>query len=430
MCLSVRSLNSIVETPFLNGTTKDTSTDRPIREGATSSVTTAAPRVAKTADVISSLSSGPAFNMQQQLRSPGPDPFSYRQVPVYPEDFKPPCIGDLSAPPSRSTTHANGAGAPSSFRGPVAINTIPAAVEKEREMSTFQAGSWHAPLQGALVSNTCFADVNMQTCLPYSTGVPLGSDVSHFQSWQGTMDFRSNVPHSNFANATELNISNVGAFHHSLPGNHPSSNAFSFADNTLNYNRPYPSGMSMYKPFSAGSMDTLVATSPVDVFDSKQLLWTGAPPAIMQNFGPFSCIPPNQDYSLSPGSSATFDVHDKLNYARSSNKPTRSFSIASDETVTASFDSGATPLALVAPLSDIESCLLGEVALPPCEDSDDLVADLVNGTNDAGAPLQESHPARQSGQKRTHAEVRRPTHIIKVSLDLYYRPCCLRRCRL
>lgn len=254
-------------------------------------------------------------------------------------------------------------------------------------------------------------DSNVKTSLGYSQEIPVSHSASQYQMWPCTSTFGSDMPYSRQTTASELNLRNGLAFPLSPPDHYNPYNTFKSVANDLYYNRCRPASMSMYKPCSAGSMDTLVATSPADVFNPTELPWTEANPCLAQNSGTDSTCSPNHDYVLSPESSAGFDAYNMFNHDAPSKMPSRSFSVASDDTVTPSLNSGAAPLALVAPLSDIESCLFGEIA-PTHVKTEDLVVDLVDSAapiaiaEEARAPLQEGEGRKHLGKKRTHDEVR------------------------
>jgi hypothetical protein len=222
----------------------------------------------------------------------------------------------------------------------------------------------------------------------------------------------------------ELDTNNGLAFPLSLPGNHSAYNPFNAVNNSVYYSRPGPASPGMYKPFSGGSMETLVATSPADLFKLPQMPWNEATPALSQTSETNSTCSPSMDYVLSPGSSAGYGAYNIINHAGSRKMKGRSFSVASDDTVTPSFNSGATPLALVAPLSEIESCLFGETA-PACVKTEDLLVDLVDSVaptaviEEARAPLQEGEGRTRSARKRTYNEVRTLNSSMKISADRF-----------
>lgn len=172
-------------------------------------------------------------------------------------------------------------------------------------------------------------------------------------------------------------------------------------------------------------MDTLIATSPAGLFKPTQLPWNEATPALSQTSETDSTCSPIRDYVLSPGLSAGYGAYNMSNHAGSSKVPGRSFSVASDDTVTPSFNSGATPLALVAPLSDIESCLFSEIA-PTCVEPEDLVVAQEDDLQEApirpgvtSAPSHGKDGRKFLAQKRTHEEVRSEQPSTKTSVDFY-----------
>lgn len=360
------------------------------------------------------------FDMGRQSRSPAPDPFSYRQVPIYPEDFKPTKIGNFSAPHCRSTTQQHIAkyslGASNSMN---TIPTAPIAFEMEGTVPTANPGPWQVPLlDTGIASHASFTNANMYPCLPMPSGFLLGGTAPQMDPWQSQAAMCKNVTDATQAALLERNITS-GAASMLPPNDHNTCNAFNSVDYPTYHNKPRSAATGMYKPFSTGSMDTLVATSPADAFSSTQLLWTEAMPSLMSDANTDSTCSSTREYPLSPQSMAKCGTYDDFHYAASGKLQRRSFSAESDATIKHGCYSGATPLALVSPLPDIESCLARDME-PAYIQTGNLIVDSMDSpfSTDLGdaarAPTREAVVNKDAGQKRTHDEVRDPQSLKEI----------------
>lgn len=358
--------------------------------------------------------------MQGRKSSPVPNPFHYQQAPLYPEDFKARPQAGLTAP---WHSHHEGNDVEFALHHAVAPKPIPVAARNQEQTPTNQPGSWQPPSQDAYLGRAWHVDSNKKGSLPYAQEVRAVPSESQFPPWQNTSVFYGNEPYRSQGPAHELDA-HFNAFPYPPFGNYGPYHAFGLSDNALLYdNKSREAQMGVYQRFSAGSMDTLVGTSPADVFTSSRMAWTEAIPRPMQTSGTNSTCSPNQYHTTSPGSLKGFDAFQQHNLSGSDQMPIHSPSMASDRTVTASLDSGATPLALVAPLSDVESCLFSEAAPMHVkfEDPEEGLVDSpgsIVGDGEGRTPVHEGSEEKHFAQKRTHDEVRYRNPSTETSVEL------------
>lgn len=339
---------------------------------------------------------------------------------MYPEDFNPPPLENLSAPPSRSNLQGNGVSF--ALQHAVAMNAVPVTT-MYGNTAPLLPGAWQTPPEYAFMAHAWQVDSNVQTSLACPQWIPVSHDVSQYQMWQSTSTFGSEMPYRTQNLSPEIKTNDGLAVPLSLPDYQSAYNPFNSVDNALYNNRAGPAWMAMYQPFLPGSRETLVATSPADLLNPTQLPWNEATPALSQTSETDSTCSPNRDDVLSPGSSEGYGAYNVYNHLRPSKTPCQSFSVTSDETVTPSFGSGATPLALVASLFDNQSCLFSEIA-SSCVPTDDLGVpqeeDLQEAAVQPGVAPAYSHGKGETkllAQKRTREEVRSEQPSTKPSLD-------------
>lgn len=306
-----------------------------------------------------------------QSSTPTPDPFCYRQAPLYPEDFS---VCDQGKPAS-SLSHSisqdqflplhNEIATAATFDIGNGVNY------DDKKLTQPGGGLSHAPFHNLLPGQAWYGDNNINGIVDYQMEMLAGPSQSHFQpTWQNASTAYSGMPyHGGFADP-QLEPLAFSASPFPYFGSHDPYGAIKVDNNALCSNQFAEMNLGQCKPFATGITETLISTSPTNLFHSGHMLYTESTPPLTQHSRVNSLCTPNEEYALTPTSSTASNIYYQYGVAGPSKARARSLSAASADTITASFDSCMTPLALVAPLPDAEDCLSSEVS-PTSADAKD-----------------------------------------------------------